>query len=111
MNSKFPPTSCCIFSRHIPRNSTRRKICGTKFGKNSLKTTLLNPWTKSTQNLKRPPSTSNATQHSSNPSPHSPTSPGQSDMEAVSHATTERVDDCDDLYATLEHIASAPRES
>jgi len=50
---------------------------------NPLRTTLSNPWTKSTQSLKRPPSTSNATQHSSNPSPHSPTSPGQSDMEAV----------------------------
>jgi hypothetical protein len=30
MNSKFPPISCYIFSLHIPRNSTRRKICGTR---------------------------------------------------------------------------------
>jgi len=34
-NSKFPPISCYIFSLHILRNSTRKKICGTKFGRKS----------------------------------------------------------------------------
>src|SRR6516164_3430810 len=55
----------------------------TKFARKSSRTTPSNPWTKSTQSSKTPPSTSNATQPSSNPSPHSPTSQGQSDVEVV----------------------------
>src|SRR5258708_2776127 len=85
MNSKFPPISCYIFSLHIPRNSTRRKICGTRFGRKSSRTTLSNLWKTSTQSSKRPPSTSNAIRPSSNPSPRPPTSQSQSDMEAVLH--------------------------
>jgi hypothetical protein len=53
------------------QNHQREHHCG--------RTTLSNPWTTSTQSSKRPPSTSNAT----HPSPRSPTSPSQSDMEAV----------------------------
>jgi hypothetical protein len=39
---------------------------------------------RSSQNAKRPPSTSNAVRRSSNPSPRSPKSPSQPDMEVVS---------------------------
>src|SRR5262249_1115679 len=64
-------------------NSTRRKICGTRFARKSSRTTPSNPSTRSTQSLRRLHSTSNAIRASSNPSPRSPTSPSQSDMEVV----------------------------
>jgi hypothetical protein len=56
----------------------------TRFAKTSSRTMPSNLWRRSTQSSKTPPSTSNAIRRSSNPSPCSPTSPTQSDMEVVS---------------------------
>src|SRR6266852_4665393 len=83
-SSRSLPISCCIFSHPIPPSSTLRKICGTRYGKKSSRTTLSNPSTTSTPSLRRLHFTSNVIRPSSNPSRPSPTSSGHFDVELVS---------------------------
>src|SRR5258708_31715592 len=66
---EVPANIMLHFLPSYSRNSTRRKICGMRFGRKSSRTTLSNPWKTSTQSSKRPPSTSNAIRPSSNQSP------------------------------------------
>src|SRR5260221_12473819 len=103
-NSTSPPTSCCIFSRPILPSSTRRKICGTRFGRKSSRTTPSDPWRRSTQSLRTLHSTSNAIRTSLNPSLRSPTLQGQSDMETVS-VVVARTEDPDREPSKVRRVA------
>ena len=82
--SRSRPISPFCSCRPIRRNSTRKKLSGMKFEKKDLQ--KLRPQTSRpfVPSSRRPCSTLNATQSSSNQSRRSPISPSHTDMEAVS---------------------------